>query len=201
MNSLAPGGCDRISKIIIFKLLIQNSSMGTCCEIALSWMPQNLTNEKSTLVQVMALCHQANLDPNFCHHMVLLGHNELSYHYERFGFFFSTISVTLVMMTSSNGNIFHVTDHLCWEFTSHQWIPSTKASDVELWCFLWSAPEQLSKHSWGWWFDTPWCSLWRHCNVWSLWNSFEHQVPIDEIYGCLVFKWIAVIWLKVRAPG
>ena len=26
------------------------------------------------------------------------------------------------------------------EFTSHRWIPHTKASDVELWCFLWSAP-------------------------------------------------------------
>ena len=28
----------------------------------------------------------------------------------------------------------------CGEFTSHQWIPCTKASDVELWCFLWSVP-------------------------------------------------------------
>ena len=23
----------------------------------------------------------------------------------------------------------------------------------------------LSKHWWGWWFETPWCPLWRHCNV------------------------------------
>ena len=23
----------------------------------------------------------------------------------------------------------------------------------------------LSKQSWGWWFKTPSCSLWRHCNV------------------------------------
>ena len=30
---------------------------------------------------------------------------------------------------------------LCGEFTGHRWIPLTKASDVELWCFLWSAPE------------------------------------------------------------
>ena len=37
------------------------------------------------------------------------------------------------MMTSSNGNIFRVTGHL--------WIPRTKVSDAELWCFLWSAPE------------------------------------------------------------
>ena len=45
------------------------------------------------------------------------------------------------MMTSSNGNIFHVTGPLCGEFTGHRWIPLTKASDVELWCFLWSTPE------------------------------------------------------------
>ena len=44
------------------------------------------------------------------------------------------------MMTSSNGNIFRVTGHLCGEVTGHRWIPHTKASDAELWCFL-SAPE------------------------------------------------------------
>ena len=43
-------------------------------------------------------------------------------------------------MTSSNGNIFRVTGHLCGEFTGPQWIPRTKASDAELSCFLWSAP-------------------------------------------------------------
>ena len=47
----------------------------------------------------------------------------------------------LMMMTSSNGNIVRVTGHLCGEFTGHRWIPRTKASDAELWCFLWSAPE------------------------------------------------------------
>ena len=45
------------------------------------------------------------------------------------------------MMTSSNGNIFRVTGHLCGKFTGPRWIPCTKASDAELWCFLWSATE------------------------------------------------------------
>ena len=44
----------------------------------------------------------------------------------------------VTMMTSSNGNIFRVTVPLCGEFTGHRWIPLTKASDAELWCFLWS---------------------------------------------------------------
>ena len=39
-------------------------------------------------------------------------------------------------MTSSNGNIFRVTGHLCGEFTGPRWIPRTKASDAELWCFF-----------------------------------------------------------------
>ena len=47
------------------------------------------------------------------------------------------ISVLVDMMTSSNGNIFCVTGPLCGEFTGHQWIPNTKASDAQLWCFLW----------------------------------------------------------------
>ena len=42
---------------------------------------------------------------------------------------------------TSNGNIFRVTDPLCWEFSGHRWIPRTKASDAELWYFLWCAPE------------------------------------------------------------
>ena len=45
------------------------------------------------------------------------------------------------MMTSSNGNIFRFTGHLCGEFTGPRWIPHTKASDAEIECFLWYASE------------------------------------------------------------
>ena len=69
------------------------------------------------------------------------------------------------MMTSSNGNIFRVTGHLWGEFTGPRWIPLTKASDAELWCFLWSRlDKRLSKQSWGWWFETRSRSLWRDSN-------------------------------------
>ena len=50
-----------------------------------------------------------------------------------------------IMMTSSNGNIFRVTGPLRGEFTGHRWIPRKKASDAELWCFLWSASEYTVK--------------------------------------------------------
>ena len=51
-------------------------------------------------------------------------------------------------MTSSNGNIFRVTGHLCEEFTGLRWIPLTKASDAELWCLFWSVPSNG-------WVNTP----------------------------------------------
>ena len=39
------------------------------------------------------------------------------------------VHLHISMMTSSNGNIFRVTGHLCGEFTGPRWISRTKASD------------------------------------------------------------------------
>ena len=55
------------------------------------------------------------------------------------------------MMTSSNGYIFRVTGPVGGVSTGHRWIPLTKASDAELWCFLWSAPEQTIEQT----IETP----------------------------------------------
>ena len=86
---------------------------------------------------------------------------------------------TLTMMTSSNGNIFRVTGHLCGEFTGPRWIPRTKTSAAELWCFLWSAPDKWLNKLWrGWWFETPSCPLWLHCNA-----KAEVNVFILHVYG------------------
>ena len=52
----------------------------------------------------------------------------------------SLFELCCCMMTSSNGNINRFTGPFCGEFTGHRWIPCTKGSDGELWCFL-SAPE------------------------------------------------------------
>ena len=63
INSLAPERCGGNFQKIIFKLftiqITHNSSLGTHIDIALWWVPQNLTKEKSILVQVMAWCLQA----------------------------------------------------------------------------------------------------------------------------------------------
>ena len=60
----------------------------------------------------------------------------------------------------------HVTGHLCGEFTDPRWIPRTKASDAELWCFFdLCLNKRLSKQWWGWWFETLSHPLWRHRNA------------------------------------
>ena len=47
-----------------------------------------------------------------------------------------------IMMTSWNENILRVNGPIWGEFSGHRWIPFAKANNPELWCFLWSAPEQ-----------------------------------------------------------
>ena len=63
------------------------------------------------------------------------------------------------MMTSSNGDIFRVTGHLCGEFPAQR--PVTWSFDA---FFGLRLNKRLSKQSWGWWFDTASYSLWLHCN-------------------------------------
>ena len=58
INSLAPVRCCSDFKNIIFELIMQDSILATHCDIVLMWMAENLTNNLSKLVQVMAWCHQ-----------------------------------------------------------------------------------------------------------------------------------------------
>ena len=44
---------------VILKVYFSNSSLGTLCEIILKRMPQNIIKMKSTMVRIMAWCHQA----------------------------------------------------------------------------------------------------------------------------------------------
>ena len=73
---------------------------------------------------------------------------------------------TVVMMTSSNGNISALLD-ICTgnspvpgEFPAQR--PVTRIFGV---FFDLCLNKPLSKQSWGWWFETLSCPLWRHCNA------------------------------------
>ena len=71
----------------------------------------------------------------------------------------------VIIMTSSNGNIFRVTGPFNGELTGDRSIPLTEASvrsfDVLIDLRL---NKRLSKQSRRRWFETPSPPLWRHCN-------------------------------------
>ena len=86
--------------------------------------------------------------------------------------FFTWVSISWqlrhqkIMMTSSNGTIFRVTDPLSGEFTGPGEFPAQKPVKRSFDVFF--EPrlnERLNKQPWGWWFKTPPLSLWRQCNV------------------------------------
>ena len=94
---------------------------------------------------------------------------------------FETSQDLKAMMTSSNRNIFRFTGHLCGnspvtgEFTHKgQWRRALMFSLIWAWM-----------NGWGWWFETPSRSLWRHNNVWrlrALWELKWHAIRI--IFRC-----------------
>ena len=105
-----------------------------------------------------------------------------------------------IMMTSSNGNILCVTGHLWGESTGHRWIPLTKASDTELWCFLWSAPERT-----GWANHRDASDLRHHCAHYDitvmirngfLWSALEQMVEqtIEMRHHCAHYIVTVMIW-------
>ena len=61
------------------------------------------------------------------------------------------VIISVIMMTSSNGNVFFGTGPLWGDFTGHGGFPSQRTSDAELWCFLWSASEQTVEQT----IETP----------------------------------------------
>ena len=87
------------------------------------------------------------------------------------------------MMTFSNGSILRVTDPLCGELTGHRWIPRTKASDGELWCFLWSA---------------PWINLW--VNNREAGDLRRHRAHYEIIVMFVVVCCVLVILLPRLGP-
>ena len=59
INSLALGKFEWNFSYVIFKWILVIHGWGISCEIVLIWMSQDFTDDQSTLVQVMAWCHQA----------------------------------------------------------------------------------------------------------------------------------------------
>ena len=75
---------------------------------------------------------------------------------------------------------------VCGEFTSLRWIPLIKASDAELWYFIWSAPEKKNN----WVKNREACDLKRHHVHYSVTAMLDAQCSAPCLSVCL----------SVRAP-
>ena len=103
------------------------------------------------------------------------------------------------MMTSSNGNISALlaicvgNSSVLREFPAQR--PVTRSFDV---FFDMRPNKRLSKHWWGWWFETPSRPLWRHFNVvlthWHDWGLQEFALfaGISFTNGLiLILEWMS----------
>ena len=149
-------------------MLIQNALEGVLDHWIFSLVHNFI---KNTVYRTMLLKYSAN----FIIHIVI----------QRLYLFFDLLPI---MMTLSNGNIFHVTGPLCGEYTNHRWIPLTKANDAELWCFLWSV---------------PWINGWvNNCEAGDLRRRHTHYDVIvmianfNAIQGPFLYWTIGVVFFK-----
>ena len=75
--------------------------------------------------------------------------------------------------------------------------------------------KRLSKQSWGWWYETLWRSLWRHCDgldkschkemAWSRAEVMYWQLDIDlciVIHGLVVLRYVVLVLTNpvIRVP-
>ena len=83
----------------------------------------------------------------------------------------------------------HFPRHWPFVFPGHRWIPLTKAGEAELWCFLWSTPEQKFEQTIETrWFETPSRPLWGHSNGISRKCNYVNIVfiyffQLDSLFG------------------
>ena len=104
-------------------------------------------------------------------------------------------------MTSSNGNIFRVTGPLCGEFTGPGEFPTqrpvTRIFDVFLDLCL---NKGLSKQPWGWWFENPSWSLWRHVMIIYAYPPYN-PASVTKVFICVIKRkgsLLVIEWEFVR---
>ena len=102
-----------------------------------------------------------------------------------------------IMMTSSNGNIFRVTGHLCREFTGPGEFPAQRPvmRSFDIYFDL-RLNKRLRKQSWGCWFETPPRPLRRHSNMYIFYGKYRRYTSSWYLqqrffcpYQCLIMLW------------
>ena len=84
--------------------------------------------------------------------------------------------------------ILHLTCPVWGESIGQQWIPLTKTSDEELWCFRWSTPDQTVKQT----IEIP--VIWN-ANALIMTSLYTKQPQFDkQLNGCC--KAMQAMWLR-----
>ena len=105
---------------------------------------------------------------------------------------------SIIMINSSNGNIFRITGPLWGEFTSHQWIPPKRSAMRSFDVFFdVCLNKRLTKPSRRRWFKTPSGSLWHHCND-GIDNS-PHYIFHKSCSTCIIMPLVPGIILHPEA--
>ena len=90
-----------------------------------------------------------------------------------------------------NGTVFH--DEVIKR--KHHWIPIKKASDAEFDVFFGlRLTKRLSKQSWGWRFETPLRSLWRHFIV-SVYNGIYLVLLVYSMLNNNIFRYLTLVFI------
>ena len=148
VNTLRPRQNGNYFPSDILKCISFNENICISFKISLEFVPRGPINNIRSLVQLMAWRRSGRWISSqwICdaESVVLSWLSWVNIARLKLHTFYGLIAKLYVriIMTSSNGSIFRVTGPLWGEFTGLRWIPLTKACDAELWCFLWSAPEQ-----------------------------------------------------------
>ena len=113
LNSLAPRRFEINFREVIFKLILVIDGLGISCEIVLTWTPQDLADDKSTLVQVMAWCRQAT-----SHYLSQCWPSSLSP--------YGVTRLQWVKLTQSSRDfLVHIVCKFCMSFFPDFWMPTT----------------------------------------------------------------------------
>ena len=105
-------------------------------------------------------------------------------------------TVVSIMMTSWHGLAFYITGPLWGEPTAHWWIPLTKASNVELWCFVRYWPEEAVEHTIE--LLVIWDAVMSNHHWLKFWTNFLRHPKIIQAFiersfsQCFGFKYFPV---------
>ena len=98
-------------------------------------------------------------------------------------------------MTSSNGNSFRVTGHLCGNSLVTGEFPAQRLVTRSIGVFFdLRLNKRLSKQSWGWWLETPSRPLWRQINAFMITLTWPIHLMVRSVLDYVLNRPSLIAW-------